>query len=93
MPVLILWKLVLCFTAIKIAIHRVKICNETSPKNKVDTNIVAADNVEDKETYLDILRLNKNVRKPIEKTIGDMAMNTPAEVATDFPPLNFAKIG
>jgi hypothetical protein len=48
---------------------------------------------EDRDTYLEIFKEIKKARIPRMKANGENARNTPAVVATDFPPLNFAKIG
>ena len=49
--------------------------------------------IDDKDTYLDIFNVNKNVTKIQTNNRGLTPKITPPDVATAFPPLNFAKSG
>ena len=61
--------------------------------NKVTTNTVKEENIDDKEEYLNINETTIQVK--INKTLNpyDKANKIPRYVATPFPPSNFNQIG
>ena len=48
--------------------------------------------IDDKETYLKIIKKTIHIKNPKNTAIGTMPHNTPALVATPLPPLKFKKI-
>jgi hypothetical protein len=46
-----------------------------------------------RDTYLEVIKVNRNTTKPIKVPKGVKNKKTPVEVATAFPPLKPAKIG